>query len=304
MRRWITRNSASRPSFTITELLIVMMFIALLATMTLFGLHGVMEESRAARTRSQMDKLNQLLMDRWDAYRTRPVRVAMVNNANVMAFNRLTALRELMRMEMPDRITDVLDNPVFLSARPALSRRYLNRATPGWTTLYQESECLYMILASMQDGDTNGLEFLASNEIADLDGDGMREILDAWGTPIVFLRWPAGARTPLQLGDTNPADGDAGASADPFDPLRRDPRWFDGNGANDPFALFPMVVSAGANKAFGIGTDDTPNIHYNATVPPNDPYMTFPSNAALQMGSIINAAQAADNISNHVTGTE
>jgi hypothetical protein len=49
-----------------------------------------------------------------------------------------------------------------------------------------------MIIASIRDLGTNGLDFLREDEIGDLDGDGMPEILDAWGRPIAFLRWPAG----------------------------------------------------------------------------------------------------------------
>jgi hypothetical protein len=44
----------------------------------------------------------------------------------------------------------------------------------------------------MRDIAGNGLDFLHENEIGDTDGDGMLEILDAWGTPLTYIRWPAG----------------------------------------------------------------------------------------------------------------
>lgn len=301
------RLASRRRSFTLVELLLVMMLIALLASMTLFAMHGVMEDARAARSQAQVAKINELLMDRWQAYQTRPVRVPMQANATAMAGARLNVLRELMRMEMPDRVTDVVDNPVTGIPRPSLSQRYLRfaAANPSWvsSTTHQSSECLYLILTSMQDGDSNGLDFFKSSEIGDTDNDGAKEILDAWGTPIRFCRWPAGARTQLQPGDGNPAlDGDAGLVPDPFDPLHVDPRWRDNVPDNDPFAMLPLILSAGRDRQYGIAFDDSTAIHYAATTPPNDPYMFLPISGG-QIGGINNATDAADNITNHLTGT-
>ena len=44
----------------------------------------------------------------------------------------------------------------------------------------------------MKDGDKNALDFFMPDEIGDMDEDGMKEILDGWGTPIEFLRWAPG----------------------------------------------------------------------------------------------------------------
>jgi hypothetical protein len=44
----------------------------------------------------------------------------------------------------------------------------------------------------MRDGDKLALDYFDATEIGDTDGDGMKEILDGWGTPIEFIRWPAG----------------------------------------------------------------------------------------------------------------
>ncbi len=131
---------------------------------------------------------------------------------------RLFTLREIMRLEMPDRISDVMDltveNPNNYSVNspnaisfPSIARQYAQRRLLAedpdndgtkdriWTPQYQGSECLYLILAGMQDGDTNGLDFFKDQELADLDGDGMFEIIDGWRQPIEFIRWPAGLRT-------------------------------------------------------------------------------------------------------------
>ena len=122
---------------------------------------------------------------------------------------RLLALREMMRMEMPNLIVDVTEDSLFLYAplvstptriiaRPSLSRRYYRQANSisggiaAWTPAHQGAECLYLIIAAMRDGEDSALDFFAPSEIGDLDGDGMNEIHDAWGNPIEFVRWPAG----------------------------------------------------------------------------------------------------------------
>lgn len=207
-------RSPLRPAFTLIELLVVMMIISLLASTMLFAMYGAIEDAKAARTRAQITKLNDMIMTRYESYRTRAVRLALTpaarRNGRVAARARLDALRDLMRMEMPDRTTDVTDPPELIPipipghpsvqlAIPSLLQEYRRRATQNgtrsigdWSGVYQGSECLYMIIASIRDLDSNGLDFLHEGEIGDLDGDGMPEILDAWGRPIAFIRWPSG----------------------------------------------------------------------------------------------------------------
>jgi len=332
---------ARRAAFTLTELMVVIMVISILAGTVLFSMFSAVETARKARTKTQVTKLHDLLMTRWESYRTRPVRLLMTSspgtsaspvtptaqvrkNAKAMAGARLTALRDLMRMEMPDRKSDVLDNPVgytfpYLDSqvppqtqsatvtiqRPAISYQYLKRAgavyTPdptdpfkgqwtaaSWTEEHEDAECLYMIMASMRDISSNGLDFVYEGEIGDLDGDGMSEILDAWGQPIAFIRWPAGFvahpgpdfKTGYAPGDNYAVDSVDNIPSytalqnftvddttnlvvdedrDPFDPLRRD------NRAPIPmnssvgtaeyyfnFKLYPLVCSSGPDELLDI----------------------------------------------------
>ena len=50
-------------------------------------------------------------MERYEGYRTRavPIKIAVGTDPRTAAFLRLTALRELMRLEMPERISDLCD---------------------------------------------------------------------------------------------------------------------------------------------------------------------------------------------------
>ena len=98
-----------------------------------------------------------------------------------------------MRLELPERITDLqlpavdimpdLEVPI----QTKLYRAMAARLAPGWlegnrmvngenkALTYQNAECLFLILANVQEGDTNGLEFFRPTEIGDADGDGCPE---------------------------------------------------------------------------------------------------------------------------------
>ena len=366
-----TRDHAWRSvhrGFTLVELLTAIAIATFVASMMIVALAQVREDAREMRTKAQIARIHHLLMTRWDSYQTRKVPLSIAATATdirAVGRQRLNAIRELMRAEMPDRKTDVQDDPVTLPNIPSLMLRY--RRVVGdmsaWTTEYQGAECLYMILASIQTEGGTGIDFIRDDEIGDLDndgvGDGMPEILDGWGNPIEFIRWPVGLsatrQTPMfdtngdnlndrswsviQYGDQDPTtDGNAGDSPDPFDYLRVDTRWTDTVTTNDPFALYPLVVSAGPDKQFDIIFDTNTllqfqtasPLQYSTTSPGNDPYVqpqvtgppaiVFPQigEPADQFGGLgsdpVNAGDAAnpdgipdagywDNINNH-TGLE
>ena len=295
-------------------------------------------------------------MQRYDSYRTRalPIRIApgtrpksepfLDANANGFwnigetytdsnnsgsyqygaAYYRLMALRELMRMELPDRRSDVIDFTVATYpmegtatslSYAALQRTFYRKAlsaTGGnstntlplanWTEQYQGAECLYLIISTMHDGDKNALDFLMPGETGDVDIDGMREILDGWGNPIEFLRW-----APAYTVQNGVVTMQTTMSPDPYDPVRED--------ARATYALRPLIFSAGADKQYDISTDfapvslryafpDSPPFPAAAARSPNDPYIV---GGGLQLGMVGDAAGDgpgwADNITNHYTPT-
>ncbi len=260
----------SRPAFTLVELLVVMGVLALMSSMVLVGLASAAEQARIARTRGQVQKIHELLMTRWDEYRYRRVEPSKSGNVRARQTARVDKIRELMRMEMPCRIEDIKfgsgSNGSVSGNEPALWNRYqraVNTRAGGisnWTTSFDDSECLYMILESIQDGETNGLDYFKASEIGDTDGDGMPEVLDAWGTPIRFIRWApgfVGPRSNLHRND----------QPDPFDPLNvRNGKLTDAQGNFLHFPLYPLVVSAGPDAALDIAIRFTGQPAMNGTV--------------------------------------
>jgi len=167
-------------------------------------------------------------------------------------------------MEMPDRLTDLtyprtasgngrtlseIDatfavGPVTLQ-RTAKARAIFRRVArntvntdffDGPDPNYASAECLYMIIAS----DPEAREQFQPNEIGDVDGDDAPEFVDAWGTPINFLRWAPAIRTDMQTGDYE-------NDHDPFDPRRVDPT---------AYRMVPYIFSAGPDRSYGLVFED------------------------------------------------
>ena len=216
------RRRLGRRGFTLVELLITVSIIGIMASMVLFAMFQATEAAKAQKTRALITKLNSIIMQRYDSYRTRrvPFHFPEVSQeskdkqlaSKQIAKGRVDCLRDLMRMEMPDRWSDVWDGPVapmphalppdvlpayggFQISRPAVSEAYLRKfqaimgaafmwPPPNNVIDYQGAECLYMIVmeAIAQEGDAR--EFFKAGDIADTDGDGFPEFVDAWGTPI------------------------------------------------------------------------------------------------------------------------
>lgn len=200
-----------RNGFTLVELLITVAIIGIMASMIVFAMFSAQEAAREQKTRMLITKLNNIVMQRWESYRTRRVPIQFTNaeakNAPLAAKMRIDCLRDLMRMEMPDRWSDVKDDPVapFTRAaadklqRPAVNQAYLALATAGTPTEEnQGAECLYMMVMQSlaQEGDSR--EVFKANDSADTDNDGYPEFIDAWGRPIQFIRWAPGFQSPLQ----------------------------------------------------------------------------------------------------------
>lgn len=279
----------SHGGFTLVELLVTILIISILAA-ALLGVAAVAgETAREAKTKNMIARIHTLLMERYDSYKSRRVKVRQIvldaiNSSTALnarqkgqarAEARLYALREMMLMEMPDRWSDLLltrypqtpRNPIYLDAptirigtiqcdRTELAALYLRlyqRAEP--TEEHQSAECLYMLIV-YGTGDGEARTLFPESNVGDTDGDGAPEFIDGWGNPISFMRWAPGFVSDIQI-NANEL-GDPSVTGNQADWLAA------AGGDHDPFDLFhidppayrlvPLVFSAGGDGEAGLYT--------------------------------------------------
>jgi hypothetical protein len=284
--------------------MVSIVIISILSSVTLYAMASVQTLAQEQRTKSQLARIHDLLLSQLESYEGRVPRrttnAALPAGANGPQQERVCALRETMRMEMPDRVTDVLlfqpganspsiqSNqaspavPVCLLEPPAITRYFTNFVNShvnwnngGWTAEHQGAECLFMILSRTEVGERSALEFFNETEIGDTDGDGMPEILDAWAQPVRFVRWPVGLTLGTPYVDTN--------SLDPFDPGRVFAGMLEAGGPIGPMGVVqngishlvvPLVVSAGKDRVFDLAlANENGRVFYANSTIPNDPWM-------------------------------
>ncbi len=285
------RKHSARGGFTLIELLLSISIVSMLAAMITVGLSTLGRQAQIRRCEQQVKKIDELIQTRSNELINKPLPIQFPTLPQLgpnptepekLLFKQLVKFRkrqimicrrELMRMELPDRITDVMDNnyifndpttgtqyAMMLPSSTYAFRRKANRNTTmgnTWSEEHQGSECLYLILSIMQDQDSNALDFLFPSEIGDTDEDGMPEILDAFGTPLGFLRWAPGI-------SGRPGSNDRNFSGIQTTDYKDAPDWTDIGGAdpryeddatnenNNPFNLHPLICSAGPDEEFGM----------------------------------------------------
>lgn len=243
--------------FTLVELLVTVTIVMLLASLMLGGMAVARQRARIDRTRTTIRKIHEILMPQYESYVRRRVPLPSgLTSGSAVARERLRRIRTLALYELPDSWADVANSGI--DARAGDGTAPIGTGTvgiPGYaqtgamfgyatfrTTVTAaefatngSSECLYLIV-SRGTFQPENLEQFRSEEIGDTDGDGAPEFLDAWGEPIIFLRWAPGFVSPVQVNDpTN--------RHDPLDPMRMD---------SSGFALTPLVVSGGPDRLTGL----------------------------------------------------
>ena len=149
---------------------------------------------------------------------------------------------------------------------PGKLAAYRTRIDPAFNFTAQQAlenqgaECLYLIMANAYVAGTPAIEAIPNANIDDTDGDGLLEILDGWGQPLGFIRWPIAYEDPDQALNT--------ATPDDFDLFRSDFAFVNGVTSSiaratnvvptpdvtglAPWSVRPLIISRGDDGEFGI----------------------------------------------------
>ncbi|MGI9460069.1 MAG: type II secretion system protein [Pirellulales bacterium] len=322
----------SKTAFTLVEVLMVIVILSIMGAMVTTAVSGVTVTAKQSRTKTIIAIVDSVLAEHYAnlKYRQLPVEIPDLflpsSNANEVGYEvlaseaarvRLMMIRDLQRMEIPDRLSDITTAPsqiyaatnqvlidnngnvvntrdqknqrkimnvswyspnaTFLNGGDNIPSRlaaYRNRMPANLTLnspealANQGAECLYLIMATSFVGGSPALEAIPASNIGDTDSDGLREILDGWGNPLGFIRWPVGYFDPeLSIDPTIPDDfdlfrsdyaytmvpGSTSSSAGAYEVLSSR-NYFD-NAPIKPWSMRPLVFSAGPDGEYGITTD-------------------------------------------------
>lgn len=221
-----------RAGFTLIELLIVIAVLALLTTIVISVVRGVVGNARAAATKATMRKLDGLLMKRVAAFErycdgqdklsasvmpsyARAQRNNYVNGAVTSAYQALGGTGNV-----PDAYwaSNSVYRPLLLVlARKAYFRQMFPqsmaelRLDSSWRSNEEDlakvnvggptehAEVLYLSLTKLDSFgvEAGDLDEFKSNELKDTDSNGIPEFVDGWENPIRFYRWPTRLARPV-----------------------------------------------------------------------------------------------------------
>ena len=230
--------------FTLVELLVVIIILAILSGLSLTGLARAGKKGNAETSRFMVAKLSDAILDYYETY----------EDLAISGTSSLVSLRARMREELPESWDEVFNPSAAPGPRTAAGRsyqRYKAAATPN--NGYQSAECLYMIVT--QSGlFPEMMESIRPERVGDIDNDGAREFWDGWNRPIAFFRWAPGFSSDPASVTSGRRDYSRLQIADPIerhDPLdwRYEPLPATTGEDREAFAMYPLIFSAGPDEA-------------------------------------------------------
>ncbi|MDO4585920.1 MAG: type II secretion system protein [Planctomycetia bacterium] len=256
----LTKNKGS-DGFTLVELLMVIVIIAMLGTISISVLRASLESAKIAQTQTTINKIDSIITVIYEKYQYRKMDMSTspTNTAFDRERSRIKLLRDLMRMDMPCNY-DEITGSAFGQQQSALSQSYQvlrqfyedeKKKNPKYLAPADivNAELLYLVVTN---GDPDSRSMFTEREIGDVNGNGFSEFVDAWGRPIQWLRWAPGLpesdrQTLVGQADDNDSDPLDPLNAGEKDPDQGIPGWF----------LAPFVVSGGPDGVIGLEMGET-----------------------------------------------
>jgi prepilin-type N-terminal cleavage/methylation domain-containing protein len=202
-RERLSPNSRSHRGFSLIEILVVIGLIAFLTAAIVVIMPRLGNASKVAATRATIKKVDELLNDRINGFdrwiqtqntlagNNPPSYVVNSPFAGVYTQNpvlyKILATKYAFRAAFPQNFTEITPPPYNTSVHQQVT---------------ESAACLYIILtqAAVFDTEPPAASDLKGVEVADTDGDGLMEIVDAWGQPLRYYRWPTRLFRPVPPG--------------------------------------------------------------------------------------------------------
>ena len=330
MKRWECKKRrprrrapiGDRSAFTLIELLVTISIIATLGAISITTVRSAVESAREAQTRTTIAKIDSVLTSIYERYQYRRLDAVGANHYE-LAWNRLVAMRDLLRCDLPcapeelngswthDGLATPLQESYWASLRAAYKVNDNLSAYNAWTQGEDgepkdrricNAELLYLVVTN---GDPEARSSFSARDVADADGNGLFEFVDGWGRPICWMRWAPG----LVSSDRQPqipsvsGNYDDLMDSDPFNPLSVSAA---ANGVtNDPvnfpdkgWFLVPYVFSGGPEVD---DEEDSERSWYGLISPiaTNEPFTAANADPATAPGAPDGSKTHKDNIDNH-----
>lgn len=198
-----TRRRNSRAGFSLIEMLMVIGIIIFLIAISVTVIGNIVGSSRVKATRATVRKVNELLMHRADSFQrwlqdsgeldTQNLELsgALAEAGGDEALARVLRTKQLFRDHFPQTNQE--------AATVFGTDANTDNIDPDPATI--SAEMLHMFLTA---GESFGVELadteFNASEVADVDEDGLTEVVDSWGNPLRFYRWPTRLIRPADEG--------------------------------------------------------------------------------------------------------
>ncbi len=252
---------ASRPAFTLTELLIVISIILLLVTLLGSAVSAARSAAKISSTRATIEKLSTILMAQLAKYDSASVSIPNplpLGISSRSGYRSWHIRRNLISGDMPDNWRDVEllasgtastfgGTTLPMSGPQRAYAAFWNGMAVKPNDVHADAECLFMIVMRGGIADCLDCGSLKTTEVGDKDGDGANEFWDAWGNPIRFVLWPVGLELP------------AGSGSEFFSGARAPQAPFSGS-PSPTLGLRPLIFSDGPDQRNSITVNAASNI--------------------------------------------
>lgn len=271
MRHAMTNRqpSPNRTGFTLVELLVTIGVIAILAGILVVALGGAGVRSRQEATAALIKKLNGQVQERLEALDRFKKSRQFESEARLQISPSITD--SVLREALYFKVIQIRYLPQSMAELWTVSERDFDRDFPGKTPSLpsavdetESSEMLYYFLTKARAPGVPTVDpaTFTTSEVADTDGDGLLEFVDAWGRPLRFYRWPSQLFCPSGTASSNPSiDRSTNAAWRPL--IRGVPDR--GTGVMDPLALDQddptLTISNGRSFAFEVAREQQPGTY-------------------------------------------